>query len=699
MKQLFRDSRSVADMIGKNCNQPDRDRQSSNRAAEVSGRNRLGTAVFAKLWIAGSVLLAAQQVPGGMPAPQEPDFRVTVNLAQVEVVVTGADGHPVRDLEPADFSIREDGVRQKITHFSWIQVSPPRPDQAKPVARPRKTLTAPATPGRQDVHRTIVLMLDDGGTSVEDLVPVISAARQFVQEQIEPGDLVAVTASRGGMGFYQQFTSDRRQLLSAVDRIGNRPCWGQFNLSVPRGGTTDTGEPIPAFTMAAGEPALGCRNPVPNPIGYLAWSIQGLQHTPGRKAIFLFTGSPSFPAPPGLIDAANRAGVTIHVIDPGGATASVTPGNSPSRRLAQQTGGLWTKSAPCCLAATMGRLVEEMSGYYLIGYQPDRSRVRAIPGRSIRPAVEVKVTRKGLTARFKAVSTDPAGQAERPAPRTREESLQNALWSPFSAGAVQVQLTPLYSASAPDDRSKRRNPVLRTVLAIDGRRFEFTDTAGGEKQLILDIVVALFTPEGESAGVRDQRFTIVASPARARQLSAAGVSYTLEIPLKGPGPYQVRAAVVILEARPGKDDGQAVAGSAYEFVEIPDFNKPRIALSSIVLSQPDGEPNSGRGVWREFDAGTVVDYSCGVFGATMDPATRKQNVELEARLFRQDQLVWASQPLAVSVDPDSPKPAVTGSIPLSGGLEAGEYSLELVATDRANRVALQWTALTVIRNQ
>ena len=206
--------------------QPHRDRQSSNRVAgaSASGRNRLGTAIFAKLWMAASVLLAAQQVPGGMPTPQEPRFRATVNLAQVEVVVTGADGHPVRDLEPADFAIRENGVRQKITHFSWIQVSPPRPDQPKPAARPRKTLTAPAVPGRQDVHRTIVLMLDDGGTRVEDLVPVISAARRFVQEQIEPGDLVAVTASRGGMGFYQQFSSDQRQLLAAIDRIGNRPC-------------------------------------------------------------------------------------------------------------------------------------------------------------------------------------------------------------------------------------------------------------------------------------------------------------------------------------------------------------------------------------------------------------------------------------------------------------------------------------------
>jgi VWFA-related protein len=677
----------------------------------TSGRIRMGTSALANLWIFATVLTA--QVTGGSPVPpqvggreplQEPAFHVTVSLVQVEAVVTGPDGRPVRDLEPADFEIREGGVRQKITHFSWVQVSPPRPDQPKPAVRPRGTSIPPAMPGRQDVHRTIVMMLDDGGTSAQDLVPVISAGRKFVQEQLEPGDLAAVTASRGGMGFYQQFTSDKRQLLAAIDRIGRRPGWSMFNLEVPRGGTGEGGGALPAFTMKQGESGLGYQAPPPNPIGYLAWSLQGMQQVPGRKAIFLFTGNSSFSAPPALIELANRAGVTIHVIDPRGALESVTSSKAPARRLAEQTGGMWASSGPCCLAATMGQLAEQMSGYYLLGYQPDRSRLPIVAGKPFLPVVEVKVLRPGLAVRHKAVPLDPAVTAAKPAPHTREELLQNALWSPFSAGAVRIQLTPMYSASPPDSKTKRRHPVLRTLVAIDGSRFEFSDAPGKEKKLVLDIQAAVFTPEGQPAGYRNRRFTAVVSPARAREISASGASSTVEIPLKDPGPYQVRAAVVLPEARPGKDDGPAVAGSAYEFLEIPDFNQSRMALSSIVLSQPEGQPGGARAPWREFPAGSRVGFSCEIFGAEANSATAgKQDVQLETKLFRQDQLVWSGPPLAVSVDLGTLKPAVTGSLSLPQGLEAGEYSLELVATNRSaagrNRQAVQWVAITVTGNQ
>jgi VWFA-related protein len=670
-----------------------------------SALNWLGKAVFATSWIGGSVVLAAQ-VTGGIPVPaQEPVIRVTVNLVQVEAVVTGPDGHPVRDLEPADFEVRENGVWQRITHFSWIQVSPQQPGQTKPAARGHVMARVPPNLlSRQDVHRTIVLMLDDAGTSWEDLVPVISAGKRFVQEQIEPGDLVAVTASRGGMGFYQQLSGDKRQLLAAIERIGARPCWALWNLEVPRGPTTDSSEPNPPlFTLKRGEPPLGCHGPPANPIGYLAWAIQGLRQMPGRKAIFLFTSNPSFPAPPSLIELANRAGVTIHVIDPGGAATSIAPSRSPSRRLALETGGLWVKNAPCCFNATMGGLIEEMRGYYLLGFRPQRNRVEVIAGKPIPPVITVKVLRPGLMVRYKREFTEPPSATTRLAPRTREDLLQDALWSPFSAGAIQVQLTSLYSASPPDGRSKRRNPLLRTIFAIDGSRFEFSDTPEGKKELTLDVAVAVFTPEGQPAGYRDQRLAIVAAPARAREISNDGVTCTLEIPLTEPGPYQVRAAVVLPETQPGGDQRPVVAGSAYEFIEIPDFNKARITLSSIVLSQSADEFTRSRPAWRQFAAGTQVDYSCEVFGVTADPATKSRDVQLEVKLFRQDRLILATPPLAVSIDPNSPKPVLAGSISIPKDLEPGEYSMELLTSDRLaapkDQVASQWAEMTVTRSQ
>jgi hypothetical protein len=50
----------------------------------------------------------------------EPTFRVSVDLVQVDAVVTDAKGHHVSDLNAEDFRILEDGKPQKITHFAYV---------------------------------------------------------------------------------------------------------------------------------------------------------------------------------------------------------------------------------------------------------------------------------------------------------------------------------------------------------------------------------------------------------------------------------------------------------------------------------------------------------------------------------------------------------------------------------------------------
>jgi VWFA-related protein len=57
----------------------------------------------------------------------DPNFRVSVNLVQVDVVVTDAKGHQVTDLRPDDFEIFESGKRQNIAFFSKIGLPPSRP--------------------------------------------------------------------------------------------------------------------------------------------------------------------------------------------------------------------------------------------------------------------------------------------------------------------------------------------------------------------------------------------------------------------------------------------------------------------------------------------------------------------------------------------------------------------------------------------
>jgi VWFA-related protein len=54
-------------------------------------------------------------------AQQEYRLRVTVNLVQVDAVVTDSHGKPVSDLKPDDFQMLLDGKPQTITTFSFIE--------------------------------------------------------------------------------------------------------------------------------------------------------------------------------------------------------------------------------------------------------------------------------------------------------------------------------------------------------------------------------------------------------------------------------------------------------------------------------------------------------------------------------------------------------------------------------------------------
>ena len=47
----------------------------------------------------------------------QPEFRVTVNMVQLNVAVTDKKGNYVTGLRPENFEILEDGIRQKIATF------------------------------------------------------------------------------------------------------------------------------------------------------------------------------------------------------------------------------------------------------------------------------------------------------------------------------------------------------------------------------------------------------------------------------------------------------------------------------------------------------------------------------------------------------------------------------------------------------
>jgi len=623
------------------------------------------TTIWGSLALLISPLLAAQQ---GGTAPRA-TFRVNVDLVQIDAVVTDAKGHPARNLEAADFQVLEDGRPQTITSFSYVEVTKGTPGAVPSAA---DTRTSPRKLASEDVRRVVVLMFDDAGTDSYQLVQAIDAGRKFVDTQLAPGDLASVMVSRGGMGFYEQLTNDKRQLHAAIDRIGRRRGWlvcdqplPPMNISLP-----------PALKAAMEAPPYHACDP-PNPLGNLLRALQGLSRLPGRKAIILFTHS--FPAPPALTQLANRAGVAIYVIDPTDVLKrGIVSPDAPYRKLAERTGGLFLLAAgpAASINRTMGQALEDLSGYYLLGYhrQPDSG-----PSEH---RVVVTVKRKGFQVRTRSMSMDASTRPVRQGPQSTAEILQEVLFSPFAAGRLRLHLQPVYAASAPDAKTQKRSTILRVKLAVEGEDLRLTDAANGDKQVALDTMLAVFDEAGNPVANSGKSFTIRVAPQKAAALLERPLRFQMDLTLPKAGACQVRAAV--------RDPASGETGSAYEFVRLPDFNRQGMMLSSLVLF-----PDSAAG---EFDAGTNVAFVCEVLGAKSDRAGR-MNIDVQVRLRRGDAAILNGKPEPVEVESAEGHHFLKGEIHIPEGTTSGDYALEVFAYDRlgdAKRKAVsQWAGVTV----
>lgn len=82
-----------------------------------------------------TVAAALSQTPQSAVPAADPVIRVSVNLVQVDVVVTDSKGRHIPGLGPGDFDVFEDGKAQKITHLSFMDATRAKP--VAPVAAPK----------------------------------------------------------------------------------------------------------------------------------------------------------------------------------------------------------------------------------------------------------------------------------------------------------------------------------------------------------------------------------------------------------------------------------------------------------------------------------------------------------------------------------------------------------------------------------
>jgi VWFA-related protein len=244
------------------------------------------------------VLSSAEVIRGGPfwgPAPQEareaPRFRVSVDAVRIDAVVTDRDGHIVTDLTANDFEVRQDGKRQKVTFAQFVPVltgAAPPPADLVAGSRAETLAISPPAVRREDIQRTLAVVVDDLGLSVEGLQSTQRALHAFIDRGLRPTDLVALVRTGGSIAALQTFTTDRRVLHAAIDglrwngasRNGVEP-FEPVNLSDisdSRAGLSDPNDFSPIDRLRGSMSTAGT-------LGALSLIVRGARDMPGRKTI------------------------------------------------------------------------------------------------------------------------------------------------------------------------------------------------------------------------------------------------------------------------------------------------------------------------------------------------------------------------------------------------------------------------------
>src|SRR5262245_56399262 len=174
---------------------------------------------------------------------QESAVRITTQLVQVDATVIDKKGEHVVDLTEDDFELSVDGKKQNITYFRLVKLPEPKRPEPAAANAPKPVAAPPSMPARavapEQVARTIAFVVDDLGLSFESMYSARRGIKKFLDEQMQEGDLVAIIRTGRGLGALQQFTSDKRVLYTAVEKL----TWNPFSREmIPRFGVTDNND-------------------------------------------------------------------------------------------------------------------------------------------------------------------------------------------------------------------------------------------------------------------------------------------------------------------------------------------------------------------------------------------------------------------------------------------------------------------------
>lgn len=564
-------------------------------------------------------------------------MRITTQLVQVDAIVTDKKGQHIEDLSEDDFELTVDGKPQPLTFFKLIRLVAPKTAKAVPAKGKTPPLTQMPTKqvDAENVRRTIALVVDDLGLSFASTHFAKEALKRFVAEQMEEGDLVGIIRTSKGFGIYQQFTSDKRILYAAIDKLqfemfGRKPIpfdlgWGddpltgrndvfqtpseKLNEQLSRRSPdfSSKEDPKEAVTRDAElqKEAADAKNRDVNEfrnnnfsygtLGALNYVVRALRPLPGRKvAVILSDGLPLRMQMGGndtmeilrqiqrLAELANRSSVAFYSIDVEGIKVPYFGNASSSGAPEEPLIGIPDGELDGL------RLVAEKTGGLALFNNNNTEQLlkRAIDDNRSYYLIgfdpdDEKFDRKHHNIKL---------HVKRPGllVRTRdgffgiEESKIREIPKTREAQILSALFSPFGAKDIPYQVSSlffstlKGEPVIRSYFHIDCSKLKFKDEENGKKSLTLELANFTFNEAGVVVESYARSFTVQFDEARYRQALAEGLTYLNDFPVKKPGAYQFRSAL--------RDANSGMLGSSNQFIQIPDLKKDRTVLSGIILN-------------------------------------------------------------------------------------------------------------------
>ncbi|MGH9788204.1 MAG: VWA domain-containing protein [Candidatus Acidiferrales bacterium] len=528
-----------------------------------------------------SVLAAVLILAGLAPAQNPPPatdlpatvLRVTTRLILVDVIVSDKDGRPVPGLTRDDFVLLEDGNPQTIAAFSFENPASRAAGWTPPPHLPPNVYT------NRPQHRTppgplTILLLDSLNTPWRDQAYMRQEMLKYIRTQVRPDQRVAILALTNNLIVLQDFTTDSRLLLAALERFA-----GERSVELSRAEPVE----IPASALATAPPdaveritagldrfnaeqvVLSTDSRVVTTLAALRVIARATAGYPGRKnlvwvsAAFPFTLAPERSGNMDMFrsyatevrrtaSVLTDAQVAVYPVDARGLVgATFVDVSSPSdpfrivsshatmNQLAHDTGGkaYYNRND---IDVAVNSAVADGASYYSLAYYPEDKKW---DGKFRR--IEVKLNRAGLQVRYRrgyyatdTVAPERAEKSEKKSEKDELQEMKSILSDPLPATAItfvaRVQLP------APADKELMAEfrvdaTTLRFDPAPDGRRFK------------ADFLVAAVSPDGRIVTSASRTVEAALNPQQHAAIQQSGLPFKLPLALV-PGRYQRLRLVV-----------------------------------------------------------------------------------------------------------------------------------------------------------